>query len=311
MQLPRARQDYARAAWYWRALWGTRPNALRHARAIRVDADVEASIRNYAQVTRTVFYALLFTAALTGINSVMLRRTFDLQTTWAAFALAMSQVGAFFALRRSNETRAYLGDVRLALHELTARSVLTSAVVYPRALDACRTVAELRVRATEILRHLMDSRLFPHAVDAFSVWARDDKSSTWRIVAAVGASQRTIDDFRQPIIREPTDGAGIVANLAVTADAGASYYQTSAATAPNKWIKVDPYSLNATETVAVFLLPDEESVPIGAFALTSANQDALELEEDHLPERLTLIVDQCAVTLLGVARRAHELFTET
>jgi hypothetical protein len=309
MDLPRTRAEYARSAWYLRALWGTRPYALRRARRAGVDADVEASIRNYAQITRTTFYAAAFTIVLAVINSTILDREFDLQTTWAAFALAMSQVGAFFALRRSNETRAYLGDVRLALHELSARSVLTSALVYPRELDACKTLGELRLRATDILRHLMDSRLFPR-VDAFSVWTRDDRQQVWRIVAAVGASPQTIEEFTQPIIREPTDGAGVVANLAVNADVVTSYYQPSASKAPNGWFKVDPLATTPTETLAVFLLPDEEDVPIGAFALTSATQNALEVDEDHLPERLKLIVDQCTVTLVGVARRAHKLLRE-
>jgi hypothetical protein len=90
--------------------------ALARARKAEVDADVEAAIRNYAQVTRTFGYALFFTVILSLVNTIVLSNQFDLQATWAAFALAMSQVGAFFALRRSNESRAYLGDVRLALH---------------------------------------------------------------------------------------------------------------------------------------------------------------------------------------------------
>jgi hypothetical protein len=161
-----------------------RPRALQHARRAGVDADVEASIRNYTQFAWTAIYAVLFAGALTAINTFVLNRKLDLQATWAALALAMSQVGAFFALRRSNETHAYLGDVRLALHELSARSVLTSAFVYPRELESCRTIGELRVRATDVLRHLMDSRLFPRPVDAFSLWSRDDSQNVWRIVAA-------------------------------------------------------------------------------------------------------------------------------
>jgi hypothetical protein len=308
-EIPQTRAEYGRAGWWQRFWWGARPNALRRARRAEVDPDVEASIRNYAQITRTVSYALLFTVFLTVANSLALDRTLDLQTTWAAFALAMTQVGAFFALRRSNETRAYLGDVRLALHELTARSVLTSAVVYPRELEACRTAGDLRGRATDILRHLMDSRLFPRSVDAFSVWARDDRHGVWRIVAAVGASETTIHEFTQPILGEETDGAGVVANLAVTADRSASYYQATASTARNKWFKPDPAG-SATETLAVFLLPDEQGVPIGAFSLTSGKANALDMEQDDLPERVKLIVDQCTATLVGVARRAHKLLNK-
>lgn len=308
--LPRRRAEYIKAPWYKRAWWGMRPDALRRARRAQVEVDVEASIRNYVQISRTASYALLFTLVLTLVNSIALSQAFDLQNTWAAFALAMSQVGALFSLRRSNETRAYLGDVRLALQELSARSVLASAVVYPRELEACQSIVELRARATNILRHLMDSRLFPRPVDAFSVWARDDRSGVWRIVAAVGASLETISGFTQAILREETTEAGVVANLAVTADRNATYYQATAGTAPHRWFKPDPASKTQTETLAVFLMPDEDGVPVGAFALTSEKANALELDDDGLPERLKLIVDQCTLTLIGVARRAHTLLSE-
>ena len=156
----------------------------------------------------------------------------------------------------------------------------------------------------------MDSRLFPRPVDAFSVWARDDRAGVWRIVAAIGASPRTVEEFTQPILSEETNGAGVVANLAVTADSVPSYYQATAGGAPNKWFKPDPAALTRTETMAVFLLPDENEIPVGAFALTSKKHNALEVGEDGLPERLKLIGDQCTVTLVGVARRAHKLLNE-
>jgi hypothetical protein len=57
-------------------------------------------------------------------------------------------------------------------------------------------------------------------------------------------------------------------------------------------------------------MPDEDGVPVGAFALTSEKANALELDDDGLPERLKLIVDQCTLTLVGVARRAHTLLSE-
>ncbi len=307
-QLPQTRVGYKTSPWWLRAWWGARPNALRLARREGVDADVEASLRNYVQLSRTCLYAFLFTAGIGIANQLVFERSFDLQTTWTAFALAMSQVGAIFALRRSNETRAYLGDVRLALHELSARSVLSSALAYPRELQTWQTTEELRVRATDVLRHLTDSRLFPRSVDAFSLWARDDRRELWRIVAAVGASEATIESFTQPVLRQETPGAGIVANLAVTATP--SYYQPTAGKALS-WFKVDPAGTTPTETLAVFLLPDASGVPIGAFALTSTQVNALAVEEqDSLPEMLKLTVDQCTVTLVGVARRAHALLSK-
>lgn len=226
----------------------------------------------------------------------------------------MSQVGAFFALRRSNESRAYLGDVRLALHELSARSVLSSVFVYPRELQACASEPELRKCTTEILLHLMQSRLFPRSVDSFSMWVRDDGRSLWRIIAAVGASAETVRNFTQPILHHETPEAGVVANLAVTATP--SFYLPSVSQAQKsaakafKWFKVDPFAISPTETLAVFLLPDEEGVPIGAFALISPSSNALAVDGEVFPERLKLTVDQCTLTLVGVARRAHALLNQ-
>jgi hypothetical protein len=229
---------------------------------------------------------------LTLANTLALKRTFDLQGTWSAFALAMTQVGAYFALRRSNETRAYLGEVRQLLHELGARSILSSAVSYAREIGECATPHDLRRRATTILAHLKDSRLFPRALNAFSVWARDDARKEWRIVAALGASQETIDTFAQPVLEAETPGAGVVANLAVTAPENPSYYQRSAADPPKDWFKADPAATTPTETLAVFLLPDESGFPVGAFALTSAQTDALEADpQGRTSERLSLIID--------------------
>jgi len=299
---------YRKARWWRRAWWGLRPSALVHARAAKVDADVEAAIRNAWQLSRTWGWAAVATVPLTLINVRLLRRAFDLQTTWAALALVVGQIGAFFALRRSNETRAYLGEVRLLVHELSARSILLSALSNAREMGDCESTQELRTRATTILAHLRDSRLFPKAVTAFSVWARDDARQVWRIVAALGSSEQTVANFTQAIIAEETAGAGIVANLAATADESPRYYQPSSAQAPNTWFKADPHAHATTETLAVFLLPDPAGIPIGAFALTSAQKDALEHGTDGPSERLSLIIEQCSLTLIGVARRAYVLW---
>src|SRR5258708_36763328 len=107
---------FGRASRWRRFWWGVRPNALKLARDAKVDADVEAALRNANQLSRTFLFALVFTVVLTFANIFALKRSLNLQATWAASALAMSQAGAYLALRRSNETRAYLGEVRQLLH---------------------------------------------------------------------------------------------------------------------------------------------------------------------------------------------------
>jgi hypothetical protein len=309
--LPTSIAGFRKASWWKRFWWGVRYKALDVARAAKVDADVEAALRNAHQLSRTVLVAVCFTSVLTLADSLLLHHSFSLQGTWAAFALAMAQVGAYLALRRSNETRAYLGEVRQLLHELGARSILSSAISYAREIGECPTPEDLRRRATAILSHLKDSRLFPKAVEAFSVWAHDDVRNEWRIVAALGASEETIENFRQPVLDKETPGAGVVANLAVTASVNSSYYQASAED-PKGWFKADPAAMTRTETLAVFLLPDERGYPVGAFALTSAQPDALEADaQGRASERVSLIIDQCSLILLGVARKAHELWKGT
>jgi hypothetical protein len=299
---------YRRASRGERFWWGIRPRAVDLARAAKVDADVEAAIRNRWQISRTWSWGFLLTLPLTWINIWVLGHKFDLTTTWSALALAVGQVGGFFSLTRSNETRSYLGEVRLLLHELSARSILASAVSYAREIGECERSDQLRRRATVILSHLRDSRLFPREVSAFSVWARDDARLVWRIVAALGASEQTIANFTQHVVAVETPGAGVVANLAATADDNPRYYQPSADRAPNRWFKPDPGGKAATQTLAVFLLPDEAGIPVGAFAITSPLPDALEAETDGPSERLSLIIEQCSLTLVGVARRAQQLW---
>ena len=299
---------YRRASRGKRLWWGIRPRAVDLARSAKVDADVEAAIRNTWQISRTWSWGFLLTVPLTWLNIWVLGHKFDLTTTWSALALAVGQVGGFFSLSRSNETRSYLGEVRLLLHELSARSILASAVSYAREIGECERSDQLRRRATVILSHLKDSRLFPREVSAFSVWARDDARLVWRIVAALGASEHTIATFTQPIVTVETAGAGIVANLAATADESPRYYQPSADRAPNRWFKPDPGGRVTTQTLAVFLLPDEAGIPVGAFAITSPLPDALEAETDGPSERLSLIIEQCSLTLVGVARRAQQLW---
>ena len=71
---------------------------------------------------------ILLTAPATFVNVRIIGQKFDLTTTWSALALAVGQVGGLFALTRLNETRSYLGEVRVLLHEMSARSTLSSAI---------------------------------------------------------------------------------------------------------------------------------------------------------------------------------------
>ncbi|MDB4940710.1 MAG: hypothetical protein JWP97_244 [Labilithrix sp.] len=310
MIVPRSNAAFRRASRVRRLWWGLRPNAIELARAARVDADVEASIRNGYQLSRTWLYAFIATLPLTIVNVALLHKPFNLESSWAALALMVGQVGAIYSLSRSNETRAYLGEMRVVLHEVAARATLASLTGYAREVEQCETEKELRALASLLLVQLRRSRLFPADVDAFSVWARDDVRGEWRIVSAFGASQETVLGFAQPILEAETAGAGVVANLAATADESPVYYQASADRPPKPWFVRDPARKRDTQTLAVFLLPDEDGVPIGAFSLTSAKVDALEVAAGKFSERLSLNTEQCSLTLVGVARRAHLIWSQ-
>ncbi len=302
-------REFARSAWPRRVWWSVRPHALERAQQCGVEAEVEARLRNGHQLSRTWLIAALVTCAIT-LADLALNGLFTLNDALQLLLLVVGQVGGLYALRRSNETRAHLRSVQELLQDVATRAAFVSVLARERQVS-CRSMDELARQSLVTLEALKHSILFPR-VDAFSLWARDDRGGLWRMVAAIGTSARTLRHFTQRVLAREEPGAGLVANLAVIGQA--EYYQPrpgQCVVGNPSWFARNPHADSPAVTVAVFMLPDEAGVPVGAFALTSRNEDALACERLHdFPREVRLIVAQCTVSLVGLARRAAELWSE-
>jgi hypothetical protein len=308
-ELPTSSRAYARERWLRRVWWSVRPRALERAQQLGVDTDVEARLRNGHQLSRTWVLALAIASVIVAADLLVLRGRFTLSGALQLLLLTVGQVGGLYALRRSNETRAHLRGLQEMVQDVATRAAFVSVLARERQAG-CRSIDELSSLAVVTLEALKHSILFPR-VDAFSLWARDDGQSTWRMVAGIGPSAHSVSEFTQPVLRRETPGAGVIANLAVLGRG--EYYQPrprECVVGDPGWFAANPYAREAAVTVAVFILPDEEGVPVGAFALTSRDEDALSCERLHdFPREVRLILSQCTVSLVGLARRAAELWS--
>jgi hypothetical protein len=308
--LPTTYREFSRSAWVRRVWWSVRPGAVERAHQRGVEAEVEARLRTGHQLSRTWLAAFAMAASIVAFDLLALRGEFTLSSALQLLLLMGAQVGGLYALRRSNETRAHLGSMQEMLQDVATRAAFVS--VLAREHQArCRTSQELASQALVTLEALKHSILFPR-VDAFSLWARDDENAVWRMVAAIGPSARSVRHFKQPILAREHAGAGVVANLAVVGEA--EYYQPrpgECVVGSPAWFAANSHAELPAVTVAVFMLPDEQGVPVGAFALTSHREDALACERVHdFPREVRLILSQCTVSLVGLARRAAELWSD-
>jgi hypothetical protein len=309
-QIPTSYREFVRASWLVRLWWSVRPRALERAQQRGVPPEVEARLRNGHQLSRTWLFALLV-AGVISLLDFSLSGTATLNDALQLLLLVGSQVGALYALRRSNETRAYLRSVQELLQDVATRAAFVS-VLAREHQASCTSIDQLARQALVTLEALKHSILFPH-VDAFSLWARDDARGVWRMVAALGPTEHSRAHFAQPILSCEQCGAGVVANLAAVGQA--EYYQPrpgDCVLGKPTWFAINPHADAPAVTVAVFMLHDESGSPAGAFALTSRDDDALSCERLHdFPREVRLILSQCTVSLVGLARRAAKLWSES
>ena len=308
-QLPTTYREFSRSTLRQRVWWSVRPRALERAQQLGVDVEVETRLRTWHQLSRTWLLAVGLASAITVVDYAA-SGAFTVNDALQLLLLVVSQVSGLFALRRSNESRAQLRSLQEMLQDVATRAAFVSVLARERQAS-CRSPGELSRQARVTLEALKHSALFPR-VDAFSLWARDDRHGVWRIVAAIGPSARSVRHFTQRILEREEVGAGAVANLAVRGEG--AYYQPrpGACVVGNPaWFARNAFADAPAVTVAVFLLPDEEGVPVGAFALTSRDEDALACEQlNDFPREVRLILSQCTVSLVGLARRAAELWSE-
>ncbi|MDB4973105.1 MAG: hypothetical protein JWN48_1446 [Myxococcaceae bacterium] len=309
-QVPTSLRDFSRTGFLQRLWWSVRPRALERAQQLGVAPEIEARLRTVHQISRTWLLALAVSALIT-CGDLAWTGAFTLNDALQLLLLVAGQVGGLFALRRSNETRAYLHRVHEMVQDVATHAAFVSVLARERQAS-CVDIDELRQQALVTLQALKHSILFPH-VDAFSLWARDDTRESWRMVAGIGPSARSVRGFTQPILAAEEPGAGVVANLAAVGQG--EYYQPrpgQCVVGKPAWFATNPLAESPAVTVAVFLLPDEYGVPVGAFALTSRDDDALSCERlSDFPREVRLILSQCTVSLEGLARRAAELWRKT
>lgn len=308
---PPIKKSYAAflsAPYLHRMWWRMRYGAVTKAKEAAVSSDVEADIRNWAHVSRTWSYATIFTVIAAYADHLWTEEQFDFTNFFTTLGIAAAQVGGFMAMRRSNETRAYLGHIQEVLQTVTTRTIFASASAYEKHI-ACETIDELRSCARAVLHVLKHSKTFP-SVDAFSLWARAEENGAWRMVAAIGVDEDAVDHFSQPILETETPGAGIVTNLAVLGQT--QYYQPESGKAvigKPEWFATNDRSKRVAQTLGVFMLADDGGNAVGAFALTSMAKDALDRESSESFSRAnTLILDQCTVSLIGIAAKAAWLW---
>lgn len=308
-QLPASYRAFRRSAWPRRVWWSVRPRALERAQQRGVEPEVEAQLRTVHQLSRTWLIALVIAGSIAAADYAA-TGTFTLNDVLQLLLLVVSQIGGLYALRRSNETRAHLRSVQEMLQDVATRAAFVSVLARERQAS-CRTTRELARQARVTLEALKHSALFPR-VDAFSLWARDDTSGVWRMLSAIGPRVSSVRPFTQPILEHEQEGAGTIANLAVLGQP--EYYQPrpgECLVGNPAWFAPNSLSDAPVATLAVFLLPDEDGVPVGAFALTSRDEDALSCERlNDFPREVRLILSQCTVSLVGLARRAAELWSE-
>lgn len=308
-QIPTSSREFARANLALRVWWSVRPRALERAQQRGVPPEVEARLRTVHQLSRTWLCALTVASAITLVDAA-LSGAFTLNEALQLLLLVVGQIGGLYALRRSNETRAHLRSVQELLQDVATRSAFVS-VLAREHQASCTSIDQLARQALVTLEALKHSILFPH-VDALSLWARDDARGVWRMVAALGPTEHSLLHFAQPILACEECGAGVVANLAAVGQA--EYYQPRPGTCvvgKPAWFASNPHAESPAVTVAVFMLEDSQGLPTGAFALTSRDEDALSCERLHdFPREVRLILSQCTVSLVGLARRAAELWRE-
>jgi hypothetical protein len=301
--------SFIKAPWYHRFWWRLRPYSVTKAKTARVASDVEADVRNWTQFSRTWVYATAISVVVSAIDHFWNDKAWGVTSFITMLGIVAAQVSGLTAMRRSNESRSYIGHLQETLQSLTTRSVFASVIAYEKQL-ACATSDDVAKCARATLEVLKHSRRFPN-VDAFSLWARDDANRRWRMVTAIGIDPEVVENFSQELLSQETPGAGIVANLAVTALP--RYYQrrqSDAVIGDAEWFAANERSSRTATTLGVFMLASEKGEPVGAFALTSDVEDALEHDASAggFPRPVMLILDECTVSLVGLATRATELW---
>ena len=170
------------------------------------------------------------------------------------------------ALRQNDSLHAEVLGLRRQLGDVSDLSTT--------ALDASQatTIEEVLERLASMVTKASDLPEKSELVDAFTVWVGDPSKRSWRILSGRGISAASLAIFSQPMLDAEREGAGLVANMAVTRT-------TSLIVASNakkhRWYAPDSDSKRNTEGMAAVLIHGKNGEPCGALCLTTEDASAL------------------------------------
>ena len=187
--------------------------------------------------------------------------------------LAATNFGGLLAVFRSAQTRT---ETSAALREVSdLRIAVLSAPVIEAADRASRAVTldDLTAGFGSMLQLAVNLSLLPRAVDQASLWALDEVNGEWFICAATTPPPE--QEFRQRVVTEQTPNAGVVTNLAASADGPAlpntrrvgDVYLVGQGLREHPWYLVNPQQDHPAQGMAVVLLR-RNRLPFGALCFT-------------------------------------------
>ena len=224
--------------------------------------------------------------------------------------LALGFFGGFLNLTRSTNTRSTTSTIHATTKQmarqldLLRRGQRINGELYAQAVDA--QLADTREELAAAMVHMVDAaRAHPKIPPdrlTVSLWLRGQER--WRILAGSGIADETRTDFTQAVIDEPTPEAGVVSNLAASADR----FLVDPEVEHNPWYKPNPFHPVEESGMAVVLIEDFHGTPVGALCLTARPGTLLPSEKqdpDAYSDLMRLLMAWKIAFTLPVMRLMH------
>ncbi len=185
--------------------------------------------------------------------------------------LSLGFFGGFLNLTRSTGTRATASTIhattrRMARQlELVRQGQRTNAELYAQAVNA-QLATDHEALGVALVRMVDAARAHPTIPASrltVSLWVKG--RGRWRILAGSGISDATREQFTQPVVAEPTAGAGVVASLAASGDT----LLVEPHVERHPWYRENPLRAAEHSGIAVVLIEDFRGAPMAALCLTA------------------------------------------
>lgn len=185
--------------------------------------------------------------------------------------LALGFFAGFLNLTRSTGTRSTTSTIhatttRMADQlDLMRRGQQVNAGLFAQAVTA-QLANSRRELGAAIVQMVDAARAHPSIPPdrlTVSLWVRGE--AHWRIMAGSGISLETQERFFQPMLEEPTPGAGMVANLAASTER----LLIEPAVESHPWYTPNPYRDGAQSGIAAVVIENFKGLPVAALCLTA------------------------------------------